>query len=100
MTISHLVITDVDERGDPIHGSSAVKVLAGEGNATPLGRSGKRTPGKVRDTIHAIRKTWGNVIAEPLRTWRRPMSARKYRREHLQESPEYRRRHGVKGLAE
>jgi hypothetical protein len=28
MTISHLVITDVDERGDPIHGSSAVEVLA------------------------------------------------------------------------
>src|SRR5262245_24951646 len=80
MTISHLVITDVDERGDPIHASSVVIVLAGAGHATPLGRSVKRTPRKPRETIHAIRKTWGNVIAEPLRTWRRPMSARRWRR--------------------
>ena len=77
MTIAHLVITDVDERGDPIHASSVVKVLAGAGQATPLGRSAKRTPQKLRNTTHAIRKTWNNVIAEPLSTWRRPMSGRK-----------------------
>ena len=77
MTIAHLVITDVDERGDPIHGSSVVKVLAGAGQATPLGRSVMRTSQKPRNTSHAIRKTWNNVIAEPLSTWRRPMSGRK-----------------------
>ena len=77
MTIAHLVITDVDERGDPIHESSVVEVLAGAGQATPLGRSVKRTPRKLRNTIHAIRKTWNNVIAEPLSTWRRPLSGRK-----------------------
>jgi len=77
MTVSHLVITDVEEGGDPIHGSSVVEVLAGAGQTTPLGRSVKRTSRKLRKTIHAIRKTWSKVIAEPLRTWRRPMSARK-----------------------
>ena len=77
MTIAHLVITDVDERGDPIHESSVVKVLAGAGQATPLGRSVRRTSQKPRHTSHAIRKTWNNVIAEPLSTWRRPMSGRK-----------------------
>ena len=77
MTIAHLVITDVDERGDPIHGSSVVKVLAGAGQATPLGRSVKRTPQKLRNTTHAIRKTWNYVIAEPLSTRRRPLSGRK-----------------------
>jgi hypothetical protein len=77
MTISHLVITDVDERGDPIHASSVVEVLAGAGQATPLGRSVKRTPQKPRNTTHAIRKTWNKVIAEPLSTWRRPVSGRK-----------------------
>jgi hypothetical protein len=77
MTIAHLVITDVDERGDPIHGSWVVKVMAGAGQATPLGRSVKRTSQKLRNTTHAIRKTWNNVIAEPLSTSRRPMSGRK-----------------------
>jgi hypothetical protein len=77
MTIAHLVITDVDERGDPIHESSVVKVLAGAGQATPLGRSVRRTSQKPRHTSHAVRKTWNNVIAEPLSTWRRPMSGRK-----------------------
>lgn len=77
MAINHLVITDVGERGDPIHASSVVKVLTGAGQATSLGRSVKRTSRKLRKTIHSIRKKWGNVIAEPLRTWRRPMSARK-----------------------
>src|SRR5260370_32554952 len=77
MTISHLVITDADERGDPIHASSVVKVLAGAGHATPTGRSVKRTSQKLRHTTHAIRKTWKDVIAEPLRTWRRPKSGRK-----------------------
>jgi len=77
MTIDHVVITDVDERGDPIHESSVVKVLAGAGQATPTGRSVRRTPQKLRNTTHAIRKTWNNVIAEPMSTWRRPMSGRK-----------------------
>src|SRR5258708_25770766 len=77
MTIGHLVITDVDERGDPIHASSVVKVLAGAGHATPTGRSVKRTSQTLRHTTHAIRKTWKDVIAEPLRTWRRPKSGRK-----------------------
>ena len=77
MTIAHLVITDVDDRGDPIHGSSVVKVLAGAGQATPLGRSVKRTSQKLRNTTHAIRKTWNHVIAEPLSTRRRPLSGRK-----------------------
>jgi hypothetical protein len=71
------VITDVDERGDPIHASSVVEALAGAGQATPTGRSVKRTPQKPRNTTHAIRKTWKEVIAEPLSTWRRPVSGRK-----------------------
>ena len=65
------------ERGDPIHASSVVKVLAGAGQATPPGRSKKkRTPLKLRDATHAIRM-WDYVVAEPLRMGRRPMSAGK-----------------------
>ena len=77
MTIAHLVITDVDERGDPIHESSVVTVLAGAGQATRSGHSARRTSQKPRNRSHAIRKTWNNVIAEPLSTWRRPLSGRK-----------------------
>ena len=77
MTIDHLVITDAEERGDPLHESSVVKVLAGAGQATPTGRSVRRTSQKARNTTHAIRKTWNNVIAEPLSTWRRPESGGK-----------------------
>jgi hypothetical protein len=36
-----------------------------------------RTPQKPRNTTHAFRKTWKEVIAEPLSTWRRPASGRK-----------------------
>jgi hypothetical protein len=32
--MSHLAITDLGERGDPIHASSVVKVLTGAGHAT------------------------------------------------------------------
>src|SRR5215469_277029 len=83
MTIDHLVITDVEERGDPLHGSSVVKVLAGAGQATPPGRSAKRTPQKLRNTTHVIRKTWTEVIAELLSTRRRPVSGRKKSSEAL-----------------
>lgn len=54
MTISHPVITDVGFRGDPAHASSVVKVLAGAGQATPPGRSIKRSL-QLRYTAHAIR---------------------------------------------
>ena len=67
----------MDQRGDPIHESSVVKVLAEAGQATPLGRSVTQTSQKPRHTSHAIRKTWNKVIAEPLSRWRRPMTGRK-----------------------
>ena len=54
MMISHPVITDVGIRGDPAHESLVVKVLAGAGQATPPGRSIKRTL-QLRYTAHAIR---------------------------------------------
>jgi hypothetical protein len=43
MTMSHPVITDVGSRGDLAHESSVVNVLARAGQATPPGRSMKRT---------------------------------------------------------
>src|SRR5437867_2557195 len=54
MTINHPVITDVGLRGDPAHASSVVKVLAGAGQATPPGRSIKRSL-QLRYTTHVIR---------------------------------------------
>ena len=54
MMISHPVITDVGIRGDPAHESLVVKVLAGAGQATPPGRSIKRTL-QLRYTTHAVR---------------------------------------------
>src|SRR3989454_207334 len=54
MMISHLVIIDVENRGDPVHESSVVKVLAGAGQATLPGRSIKQTL-QLRYTTHAFR---------------------------------------------
>jgi hypothetical protein len=76
MTMNHLVITDVGERGDPIHASSVVKVLAGAGQATPTGHSMKRTL-QLRNATHEIRKAWDKVVVEPMQRWRRPKSVRK-----------------------
>src|SRR5260370_42308637 len=41
--MSHSVITNVGDRGDPAHESLVVKALARAGRATPPGRSIKRT---------------------------------------------------------
>src|SRR5216117_3434474 len=54
MMISHLVIIDVENRGDPVHESSVVKVLAGAGQAKLPGRSIKQTL-QLRYTAHAFR---------------------------------------------
>ena len=75
--MSHLVIIDVGDRGDPIHESSVVKVLAGAGQAILPGRSVRRT--LVEASKHNLRdpETWDKVVAEPMQRGRRPMSVRK-----------------------
>src|SRR5712691_1368887 len=55
MMISHPVITNTVNRGDPGRESLVVKVLAGAGQATPPGRSIKRML-QLRYTTHAFRK--------------------------------------------
>jgi hypothetical protein len=52
--MNHPVITDGGLRGDSVHASSVVKALAGAGQATPPGRSIKRTL-QLRYATHVIR---------------------------------------------
>ena len=75
--MSHVVITDVSEWGDPAHESSVVKVLAGAGLAIPPGRSRKRTLIEASKHYPRDPEMVGAVVAEPMQRGRRPMSARK-----------------------
>lgn len=74
--MSHLVITDVGERGDPIHESSVVKVLTEQGQQHRRAVAVSERRMKLRNTTHEIRK-WDAVVAELLQRRRRPVSAGK-----------------------
>ena len=74
--MSHSVITNVGDRGDPAHESLVVKALARAGRATPPGRSIKRTL-QLRYATLAGSGTRGSVVAEPVQRWRRPLFTRK-----------------------
>ena len=74
MTMNHLVITDVNLRGDPVHASSVVKALVGAGQATSPGRSIKRTL-QLRYAVLAGSETRGTVVAESMQRRRRLTSA-------------------------
>ena len=74
--MNHPVITDVNFRGDPVHASSVVKALVGAGQATPPGRSIKRTL-QLRYADLAGSETRGSVVAESMQRRRRLTSARK-----------------------
>ena len=62
--------------GDPVHASSVVKALAEAGQATPPGRSIKRTL-QLRYTDLAGFGARGDVVAESVQRRRRPMPAQK-----------------------
>src|SRR5260370_19440503 len=84
--MSHSVITNVGDGGDPAHESLVVKALARAGRATPPGRSIKRTL-QLRYATLAGSGTRGSVVAEPVQRWRRPLFTRKTSRseEHTSE---------------